>query len=88
MGKTSGVTASGGKWQKMEPLKAVAINKAKRFIRLEDDTTLPIVALLAADGEETENMDECIIALFQLPDKMYSGVDIRRFDADMQETTQ
>jgi hypothetical protein len=70
------------------PIMAVAVNRHGRYIRLEDDRKLPIVGMLDIHGKDTEDPDACIVALFERPDGLFSGVDLRRFDDDMQETMQ
>jgi hypothetical protein len=67
---------------------AVAVNRKGKFFRLDDDTKLPFIEMLDASGKKTLNPDDCIIALYQLPNGMFSGVDLRLFGHDQQETTQ
>jgi hypothetical protein len=69
-------------------LQAVAVNRKGKYFRLVDDSKLPFCSMMDINGDETEDADACVIALFQLPDGRFSGVDLRLFGADMQETTQ
>ena len=70
------------------PLLAVAVNRHGRYIRLEDDRKLPIVAMMDIHGDDTEDPATCVIAIIERPDGLFTGVDLRRFDEDMQETMQ
>ncbi len=69
-------------------LQAVAVNRKGQYFRLDDDSKLPFCAMMDANGEDTEDPDACVIALFQLPNGRFSGVDLRLFGDDQQETTQ
>lgn len=65
------------------------VNRRGKFFRLIDDTKLMFARMLDINMNPTENPDECIVALYQLPDGEFRGVDLRLFhDDEMQEVTQ
>ena len=61
---------------------AVGINLEGRYILLEDDTTLPIVGMMDHAGDDTNNPAECVVAIFELRNGMFSGVFIHEFDPE------
>jgi hypothetical protein len=66
-----------------------AVNRRGKFFRLIDDTILRFTAMLDINCKPTENPDECVLAVYQLPDGEFRGVDLRLFHEDeMQELTQ
>lgn len=70
-------------------LHTTGVNRRGKFFRLIDDTILVFSKMLDINCNPTENPDDCIIAVYQLPDGEYRGVDLRLFHEDeWQETTQ
>lgn len=68
-------------------IQTTAVNRHGKFFRLIDDTKLMFAKMLDIDLNPTENSDECIVALYRLPDGEYRGVDLRLFRDEMQEVT-
>lgn len=66
---------------------ATALNRRGKFFRLEDDNVLKFTAMLDIDCKPTDNPDDCVLAVFQLPNGLLRGVDLRIFGDDDQETT-
>lgn len=66
-------------------LAVISINRSKRFMRLEDGRTIPIVSMLGGDGEEVDDLSECVIALVELPDGMFTGVAMAHFTPEYDE---
>jgi hypothetical protein len=66
-----------------------ALNRRGRFFRLEDDNVLKFTVMLDIDCKKTDNPDDCVLAVFQLPNGLFRGVDLRMFNEheDMQEIT-
>ena len=63
-----------------------AVNRRGKFFRLTDNTILRFSAMLDINHRPTENPDECVLAVYQLPDGELRGVDLRLFHEDeMQE---
>lgn len=64
------------------------VNRRGKFFRLIDGTRLMFTRMLDIECKPTENPDECILAVYQLPDGEFRGVDLRLFhDDEMQECT-
>jgi hypothetical protein len=53
-----------------------AVNRRGKFFRLEYDTIINFISMLDIDCKPTTNPDDCIIAIFQLPDGLFKGVDL------------
>lgn len=64
-------------------LVAVGICLERRYILLEDGRALKIVLMMDAEGDETENEEDCVGVVFERPDGKFSPQDIRAFDEDM-----
>lgn len=64
-----------------------ALNRRGRFFRLEDDNVLKFTTMLDIDCKPTNNPDDCVLAVFQLPCGLLRGVDLRIFGEDDQEIT-
>lgn len=72
----------------MSDIYTTAVNRRGKFFRLEDNTIINFISMLDINGKLTDNPDDCIVAIFQLPDGFLKGVDLRLFrDDDMLETT-
>lgn len=70
-------------------VKVIAVNVRGKFFRLDDGTTLPFVAGLDIDLQPTNNADAIVVAIAQLSDGLFRGVDLRLFkDTDMIEVLQ
>lgn len=67
---------------------AVGICLERRFILLEDDTTLKIVSMLDARGDETEDPAKAVVAIYQRPDERFGGVFVGLFDEEQRITPQ
>jgi hypothetical protein len=66
-----------------------AINRRGKFFRLIDDNILRFSKMLDINLNPTENPDECILAVYQLPDGEFRGVDLRLFhEAEWNEVAQ
>ena len=59
---------------------AVALNRKGKKIIMEDDSILTFGGMLDIHGNDTEDPNLCVLALVQLPNKMWTGVDLRLFD--------
>jgi len=68
-------------------VQAVGVSLEGRYFLLDDNTTLPIVGMLDINGDDTEDPDKCIVAIFQMKNGMFSGHDIREFDESMRIKT-
>jgi hypothetical protein len=67
----------------------VAVNRRAQCFRLEDDSTIPFTAMIDIDGDITSDPNACVVAIFQLPDGLYRGLDLRVLDdPDITETLQ
>lgn len=67
---------------------ATAVNRRGKFFRLLDDTILPFTTMLNINGKVTDNPDDCILAVYQLPGGLFRGVDLRLFEReDMMEVS-
>lgn len=65
-----------------------AVNRRGKFFRLIDDTILPFTTMLDISGNVTSNPDDCILAVYHLPNGIMRGVDLRMFEReDMMETS-
>lgn len=65
------------------------VNRRGMFFRLVDDTKLAFAKMLDINLNPTDNPDACTVALYQLPDGEFRGVDLRLFhDDEWQEVTQ
>jgi hypothetical protein len=58
-----------------------------KFFLLTDGTVIPWEAMMDADGNDTEDPTQCVIAVFQIPEGYagagrWSGHDIREFADD------
>lgn len=69
-------------------VQAIGYNRAKQYFRLHDDSILPWCGMMDINGDDTNDPTKAIVVLFQLPDGMYSGIDLREFTDDMIEVTQ
>jgi hypothetical protein len=58
----------------------VWINRHGKFFRLEDDTVVPFKCMIDINGDVTSDSNACIVAIFQLPDGLYRGLDLRVLD--------
>lgn len=71
----------------MRDILTTAVNRRGKFFRLEDESVLHFKTMLDIDGNVTTDPDQCILAVYQLPNGLMRGVDLRLFDDDMQEVT-
>jgi len=70
----------------MGDIHTTAVNRRGKFFRLIDDTILPFTQMLDIKGNVTNNPDECVLAVYQLPSGLFRGVDLRLFEReDMME---
>ncbi len=70
-------------------IKGVSVNRRAQCFRLEDDSTIPFAAMIDINGDITSDPIACVVAIFQLPDGLYRGLDLRVLDdAEMAETLQ
>lgn len=63
-------------------LECVAVNLRGRFFRLDDDGRLPFSVALDHNLQPTDHHAEMTVAIVQLPDGLYRGVDLRLFTED------
>jgi hypothetical protein len=58
----------------------VAINRKMRFVVLDSGATLPIQTMINADGDETDDPDECIFAIVPHPCGSWICCDLREYE--------
>lgn len=70
-------------------IETTGVNRRGKFFRLIDDTILHFTTMLDINCKPTDDPDKCILAVYQLPDGEYRGVDLRLFhDEEWRELTQ
>jgi hypothetical protein len=70
-------------------MNGTAVNRRGKFFRLENDGVLPFKRMLDIHGNVTTDPDSCIVAVFELPNGLYRGLDLREFEhPDNTETLQ
>lgn len=57
-----------------------AINRMKRLALLDGGAVVSITTMLDIDGDETNDPEECFIAILQLPNGSWACCDIRDFE--------
>jgi hypothetical protein len=63
-------------------INTTTVNRRGKFFRLIDGTILEFTAMLDCNCNPTDNPDECIIAMYEIPDGLFKGVDLRLFSDD------
>lgn len=58
----------------------VAINRTRRLVLLDSGAVVPIETMIDADGERTNDPDECFCAIVQLPCGRWACCDLREFE--------
>lgn len=70
-------------------INCTAVNKRDRYFRLEDGGRMDIETTLDIDLRPTLDPEAAVIAIFQLPDGVRRGIDLRAMnDPDTQESLQ
>jgi hypothetical protein len=70
-------------------INGTAMNRRGKFFRLENDGRLPWKCMLDIAGNVTTDPDCCIVAVFELPNGLYRGLDLRDIEyPDNVETLQ
>ncbi len=69
----------------MTVARVVAINRTKRLALLDSGAVVEIASMIDIDGDKTDDPEECLVAIVQLPNGMWSCCDLREFeDSKMQ----
>lgn len=58
----------------------VSINRGKRLALTDDDAVLRFVLMLDRDGDETEDVDEALVAIVQHPNGRWLVIDLTAFE--------
>lgn len=59
---------------------AVAINRTRAAVLLDDDTVIPFETMWDAFGDETDDCDAAVSAIFPLADGRWCAIDLTAFD--------
>lgn len=70
-----------------DDIRCDGVNRRGKFFRLDNGGRLNFSVMLDGDLRVTNEPDHAVVALFELPDGLFRGVDLRVFDQDMQEIT-
>ena len=58
----------------------VAINRARRMALTDDDAVLRLEILLDEDGDETDDIDDALVAIAQHPNGKWWAIDLTAFE--------
>lgn len=59
----------------------VSINRGKRLALTDDDAVVRFALMLDCNGDETEDVDEALVAIAQHPNGRWLVIDLTAFEA-------
>ncbi len=60
----------------------IAVHRWRKIAVTEDGSECPFTDMLDWQGEETEDVDEAVAAICQLPDGRWCAIDLSAFDRE------